>query len=333
MDNLTRDGLTRMHNRAAMMEKMEELSEKYSKPAGKVGTGKRLFTVALLDLDCFKTLNDKYGHMFGDMILSEAAEIFRDEIGQRGIGGRYGGDEFILIFENVSFEQTFIILENIRRRIKDHRFEMRIEDRDIQSSVTTSIGLASFPNDGGDAHEVLRSADEALYRAKQEGRDRICIAVDQKKIPKTVYYTRWQLERLSGISENEGKSESALFREAVDLLVNHYENKTEAFEIRNRLQIQVGPGIAPHVEPWNPEVEKGLTSAIDEARTRVYKKTGILMPGVRLSDNKELGEYEIAFLTNRRRFSVKEIDPNEPCFYEDLIKLILDNLGRIILEI
>ena len=249
------------------------------------------------------------------------------------MAGRYGGDEFILIFPDTSFEDTFIILENIRRAVSDYSFELTIKDRTIQEKTTTSIGLASFPRDGKDVQEVLRAADEALYRAKKEGRNRICIAIEEKKVPKTVYFTRKQTERMGELSRELDKIESDLYRQAVDLLIELYDIVKEMSNVDNIIQLHLGSGLLKLVESHNPEIQEGLISAMGEVRGRLLREMGLRLPRVRFRDNSQIAENEISLVINEKEYSRITVNPEDPDIYRKLVKLILENLGRFLLEI
>lgn len=330
---LYKDQLTDLINKMEILNRLDGI---YENASGGKSTGaelERRFSLAFIDLDYFKKLNDKYGHIFGDHILSECGMLIKENMGEIGLAGRYGGDEFILIFPDTSFEETFIILENIRRAISDHSFELTIKDRTIQEKISTSIGLSSFPRDGKDVQEVLRSADEALYRAKKEGRNRICIAMEEKKIPKTVYFTRKQTERIRDLSKRLGKIESDLYRQAVDLLIEHYDMTAEMSNVDNIIQLHLGSAVLKLVESHNPDIQDGLICAVGEVRGRLLKEMGLRLPGMRFKDNVNLGENEISFVINKQEYSKITIDPDDPDIYRKLVNIILENLGKFLLEI
>ena len=122
----------------------------------------------IVDLDHFKPVNDAYGHLAGDKVLEQAGELLRNIVGDGGVVGRYGGDEFVIVMNNVADEVTLrgilqTILVNVRTK-----FESFFDD----IKVTSSIGAAVFPKDGNDFSELFKKADFCLYRAKDKGRDR-----------------------------------------------------------------------------------------------------------------------------------------------------------------
>ena len=124
--------------------------------------------LAIVDLDHFKSVNDAYGHLAGDKVLEKAGEILRKITGEGGVVGRYGGDEFLLILEDMNDEITFrgvfqIIISEMRAAFKDMFTDIK---------VTVSIGSALYPKDGKTFAELFKKADFCLYRAKDKGRDR-----------------------------------------------------------------------------------------------------------------------------------------------------------------
>ena len=131
-------------------------------------------SVAMVDVDFFKHYNDNVGHMAGDIALRELALVMRRELRLNDMVARYGGEEFALIMINASRAEAAPILERLRADVQEHPFR----HRDIQpaSRLTVSAGLAAFPEDGTTYEALLKSADDALYRAKHAGRNRIALA-------------------------------------------------------------------------------------------------------------------------------------------------------------
>jgi len=181
-------------------------------------------SLAFIDIDHFLQINKVHGHVGGDEVLEGLANILNQQAGEDTVIARYGGDEFALLFPGLVREQAFLILERIRAIV---------EEQDTFGSVSTQItitaGIASYPIDGNSESEILRKADQALYRAKVTGRNMVRLAYEEKMAPKTSHYTLTQLERLSKLAKKEGVGEAVLLREALDDLIIKYEvNKIES---------------------------------------------------------------------------------------------------------
>lgn len=130
----------------------------------------------IFDVDNFKSINDTYGHLFGDEVLNKIANIINANLNGRGIAGRFGGDEFYIFTNNVKSEEDLRILLTTMRKELQYAFDSRIDD----FGVTLSVGVSLFPKDGSDYEELFRKADKCLYLAKEKGRNRFII-YDEKK--------------------------------------------------------------------------------------------------------------------------------------------------------
>ena len=127
--------------------------------------------VFLFDIDHFKNYNDQNGHIAGDQALRLLAQLVRDSVRADDIFGRFGGEEFLLIMPGRTPAQAMSAASNIRQRIATLRLPVR--RRQPMGRVTISGGVATFPDDAQDAVELLLAADNALYRAKQAGRNKV----------------------------------------------------------------------------------------------------------------------------------------------------------------
>jgi len=130
---------------------------------------KSSISLLMLDLDFFKEKNDKFGHLVGDVILKEIAKILKSTLREIDIIGRYGGEEFIVALSGIGREGAFQAAERLRSNIEHSVFKAY----DEKVSSTISIGVASFPEDGVDENVLIESADKALYKAKEKGRNRV----------------------------------------------------------------------------------------------------------------------------------------------------------------
>ena len=128
-------------------------------------------SLAMMDLDHFKAINDDYGHAAGDQVLLVMADVLRKHSGEGVLIGRFGGDEFVLLFPNMVREQAFLRMENIRRILEATVVDLQPAEK--LQFPSTSVGVAAFSIDGRTQAELLRKADQALYRAKAAGRNRV----------------------------------------------------------------------------------------------------------------------------------------------------------------
>ena len=129
--------------------------------------------IIMLDIDHFKDFNDTNGHDAGDVVLREIGALLQGHIRGEDIPCRYGGEEFILILPEAKLDVTLHRAEQIREAIKLMRVEYRRRPLGI---VTVSLGVAVFPDHSNTVAGILKKADEALYQAKNNGRDRVEVA-------------------------------------------------------------------------------------------------------------------------------------------------------------
>ncbi len=176
-------------------------------------------SLVLMDIDHFKTINDTYGHTAGDEVIRGIAGLISQHAGPEALCGRIGGDEFAILFEGTEREQALLVVEKIRLEV--HTFQLTAGQPAI-SGLTVSAGIAAFPIDGRTHPELLRKADQALYRAKAGGRDKVRLAFEEKMVPKTSHFPQTQLERLSRLASEHAVGEAELLREALDDLLVKY---------------------------------------------------------------------------------------------------------------
>jgi diguanylate cyclase (GGDEF)-like protein len=161
-----RDPLTGLFNRRHMEESLErELlrAARNTKPV----------TVLMIDIDHFKQFNDMFGHEAGDVLLRELGGTFTSMTRGGDIACRYGGEEFLLILAEADLEAGYRRAAKLREQVADLHIRHRGE---TLRRITISIGVAGFPQHGTSAAQIIRLADEALYRAKADGRDRVVVA-------------------------------------------------------------------------------------------------------------------------------------------------------------
>lgn len=209
------DDLTKLLSRKAFLEKFLE-----SLRLAKASQQEEPLSMALIDIDHFKSINDKHGHVTGDHVLVGVAKVIQSYAGAQALVGRYGGDEFVAFFPGEEREQVFLRLEKIRQEVGQQ--EVGVEGGEPIKDIHISGGVASFPVDGRTENELFRKADHALYRAKASGRNQIRLAFEERMVPKTTHYTQIQLERLSKLAEDREVSEADLLREAMDDFLTKY---------------------------------------------------------------------------------------------------------------
>ena len=125
----------------------------------------------MLDVDNFKTVNDVYGHQAGDLVLKELARSVSLSVRSSDIPARYGGDEFIIVWPNTGKSLALKIAGRLMKLFS--KKAIRIPTKNKTVKVTLSVGIASIPDDTTNMDELMKLADEALYRAKHEGKNRI----------------------------------------------------------------------------------------------------------------------------------------------------------------
>jgi len=159
------DPLTRLYNRGYFFDRAKMLSEQ--------ARAENLpFAVIQLDLDHFKSVNDRFGHQTGDLVLSHAAGMISKTIGGQDVAGRVGGEEFCILLPGSTLEQAARVAERIRARIRGKEI---LVQKDTTLHITVSLGVSDAAENGDYDFESLQSvADSRLYRAKNNGRDQVC---------------------------------------------------------------------------------------------------------------------------------------------------------------
>ncbi len=134
------------------------------------------FGFSILDLDNFKEINDKYGHLIGDMVLQELVSLIISYIRKElDMIFRYGGDEFALFFPFLGAEKIKNILERIRMIVQEYNFKFKAEGKDLNLKISITMGASIFPRHGNDLKEIIEKADKALLLAKAKGKNTVAI--------------------------------------------------------------------------------------------------------------------------------------------------------------
>lgn len=157
------DGLTGCWNRRAFDLRLEaelRLAAETVSP----------LSLVMVDADHFKRVNDTYGHATGDLVLRSLGEVLRDEIPSDATAARYGGEEFAIILPRCTVEEATAVAERVRARAAVMKWP------GVEGAVTASFGVAAFPLHGSSCASLAGRADDALYQAKETGRNRVCTA-------------------------------------------------------------------------------------------------------------------------------------------------------------
>ena len=179
--------------------------------------------VISLDIDDFAAINRQYGHVVGDEVLRLVAASLEKNFLDLGAVGRYSGDQFAVVLPTARAETAFVLAEEVRKVIEDSPLLLQIAEQTVRLAVRISAGVAEYPADGANWIDLFRKADEALYRAKSQGRNRVCLPVSTQMVTKTSHFTQIQLEKLSELAKKVGKSEASLLREGLDDLLSKYD--------------------------------------------------------------------------------------------------------------
>lgn len=160
-----RDELTGLYNyrylHSRMMEEFKR-AERYRDP----------LACAMVDIDYFKSFNDRFGHDVGDRVLAEVATRLRDAVREIDVVARYGGEEFLLVLPSTHFSGALSVADRVWRAVGERPFQLD----ESEHRVTVSVGVALYPSrDIKTKDQLIKAADKALYQAKEDGRDRICV--------------------------------------------------------------------------------------------------------------------------------------------------------------
>lgn len=154
---IERDALTGLYNRRSADKRVDDIEEMGFK-----------YSVAIGDIDFFKKFNDNFGHECGDVVLKEVAKLLNDAMTGRGFVARWGGEEFLMVFENADIDEAYVALLNVRDKLHENKVEYNGQEH----SVTMTFGVAE-KQEGVPINKLICAADEKLYEGKQNGRDRV----------------------------------------------------------------------------------------------------------------------------------------------------------------
>jgi len=166
-ESAVRDSLTGLYNRRHTLDFLKKqfyIAQHGGKP----------ISVILLDVDHFKKFNDTFGHDAGDFVLKMTGALLQHSVRKGEVASRYGGEEFLLVFPDTPMDSATRMAEEIRQKVESNRFQY--EDLSL-GTVTLSLGVACFPLHGQTEEDVIKAADNALYQAKRDGRNRVVAAM------------------------------------------------------------------------------------------------------------------------------------------------------------
>lgn len=213
MNELQRDPSTHTVTRADF-DRLIEFEVQQSKST------RRAFTLAVLDLDHFARLSKELGEDARDLLLKRVAGALRAHSREGDVLGKGEGDRFLLLLPATPPEQGLFIVEDVRRLLAQSTFKLKSRT----AKCTVSAGIASYPKDGATRDELAWKAEAALWQAKAKGRNRVCLAVDEKMVLKSNYYPRSQLDRLAELARAVSRTEASLLREALTELLRKHES-------------------------------------------------------------------------------------------------------------
>ncbi|MDN5864149.1 MAG: sensor domain-containing diguanylate cyclase [Gammaproteobacteria bacterium] len=162
-----RDSLTSLANRRYLKNRLRQehyRAKRFGHP----------LSIAVVDIDHFKRINDRWGHLVGDKVLTSIATLFRDGLRATDFPARYGGEEFVILFPETPLAGAVAVCEQLRARVATHPWEELADGLEVTISIGVSSNLGLMRQD----IELFASADTALYRAKSEGRNRVCSPVE-----------------------------------------------------------------------------------------------------------------------------------------------------------
>ena len=229
-------------------------------------------TLAIIDIDFFKNINDTYGHQFGDTVIKRIADIISSEVGSNGIAGRFGGDEFLIVFYNITEEE---MIRNHFRAIRDKVRNAFVGSViDDSTPLTLSMGSATYSTDADNYEDLFLLADQCLYIAKDKGRNRYVIynsskhgtleAIKQKEMTRKKFNERGDLSygemivKMFDVVHNEGGTTPQLLMDEFALAF-HLQRMSLLVGTPFRLKYATGSDVIPGLS--SPDVLLGVLNS------------------------------------------------------------------------
>lgn len=238
------DSLTGLYNRGYFEECL----------SGEISRSRRYdteFSILFIDLDDFKKVNDTRGHLAGDYVLKKVAHLIEKEKREEDVVARYGGEELVIILPETNKVNTIIKAERIRKKIQD--MPLKFDGNTIKISI--SGGVATFPQDASEPNKLIQCADQALYRAKAEGKNRICLySSDKRQYVRVDFAGQVKVQPLG-----KWVGQSQIFAQGKDLSLSGilFESK-DPLEMGTKLQLEV-----PLPGPENPIILVGTVVRVE----------------------------------------------------------------------
>ena len=176
LKHATLDALTGFYNR-------RQLEERIKQETSKAKRQKTPLCAIMIDIDFFKRINDLYGHAAGDLVLKTVSKTMRSQLREYDIAGRYGGEEFAILLPFTRTEEAIMVAERLRQSVENKKIDLSKVNQQIQNKIinaTISLGIYEF-KDSNTAQDLLKNADMALYKAKETGRNKVVVKIDEQK--------------------------------------------------------------------------------------------------------------------------------------------------------
>jgi diguanylate cyclase (GGDEF)-like protein len=264
------DSLTGLYNRGYFEDCL----------SGEISRARRYnteFSILFLDLDDFKQVNDTMGHLAGDFVLKKVSNLIINEKREEDVVARYGGEELVVILPETNKVNTIIKAERIRKKIQD--MPLIFDGKKIKISV--SGGIAAFPQDAGEANKLIHCADQALYRAKSEGKNRICLfSIDKRQYVRIDFANEIKVQPLG-----KWVGQSQTFAKGKDLSLSGILFESEnPMEIGTKVQLEI-----PIPSKDNPIIMVGTVVRVEVFEN--YYDIGVSFVQLQGADRRELSSF------------------------------------------
>jgi diguanylate cyclase (GGDEF)-like protein len=222
------------------------------------------FTMAIMDIDNFKLVNDNYGHMVGDGCLKYVADKLALYVGEDGLVGRFGGDEFIILyFKSTKYDDVHEFLEGLLNDGKVVRRKISVGN--VKFYVTATIGCATFPNDAKNYDDLFIIADKALYRGKTKGRNCFIIYVEAKHKNIEIYRKEQvtlhnAFSRISEFVNNDKRTINERIKYILDFVADYLQISEAALLLANKTIYTSGDGYQCNVDDDCLKIFEKLTA-------------------------------------------------------------------------